>query len=168
MRNACAQKYGCNMQLTRAADYGVRALIHLAGAPAGERWILSHLSGLTEVPVSFLSKVLQKLCRAGFVDSVRGQWGGFAILPAGRAATIASVIEAIEGPLQLNACLAPGASCSRKTLCPAHGEWVQAQAAMIKALQARTISDLAAQAASPVKHSIQSEPVQPERMRIIN
>jgi len=86
------------MQLTRAADYGIRVMIHMATLPAHERALLPALARATSAPQSFLSKVLQALCRAGFIVSRRGQAGGFEILPAGRKASVRSVIEAIEGP----------------------------------------------------------------------
>jgi len=75
--------------------------------------------------------------------------GGFAILPRGRIASIREVIEAIDGPIYLNVCLMDGMACNRKSWCPAHPIWVQAQSAMLKVLGAAIVSDLAAQAAAP-------------------
>ena len=83
---------GSTMQLTRAADYAVRVMIHLAALPAKERAMLPALARATGAPQSFLSKVLQALCRAGFIASRRGQAGGFEMLPAGRKATVRTVI----------------------------------------------------------------------------
>src|ERR1035438_3602577 len=67
------------MQLTRAADYGIRVMIHMATLPAHERALLPALARATGAPQSFLSKVLQALCHAGFIVSQRGQAGGFEI-----------------------------------------------------------------------------------------
>jgi len=70
-----------SMQLTRAADYAVRVMIHLATLPAHERASLPALAEATGAPESFLSKVLQALSRARLITSLRGQAGGFEILP---------------------------------------------------------------------------------------
>lgn len=140
---------GSTMQLTRAADYGVRVMIHLAALPAHERVRLPALARATGAPQSFLSKVLQALCRAGFLASRRGQSGGFEMLPAGRQASVRTVIEAIEGPICLNLCLVSGASCGRKSTCPAHPVWARAQEAMLGVLNTATIADLAMEAAAP-------------------
>ncbi|MGA3343811.1 MAG: Rrf2 family transcriptional regulator [Terracidiphilus sp.] len=140
------------MQLTRAADYAVRVMIHLATLPAQERALLPALAKATGAPKSFLSKVLQALCRAGFIASRRGQAGGFEILPPGRAASIRTVIEAIEGPISLNLCLTTGVSCNRSSHCPAHPVWEQAQQAMLEVLSAATVADLAVEVASPRVH----------------
>ncbi len=135
---------GSSMQLTRAADYALRAMIHLASQPRAKRTLLPELARATGAPESFLSKVLQTLCRAGLAASHRGQFGGFEILPAGRVATVANVIQSIEGPISLNVCLDPELSCSRSSFCPAHPVWVAAQTAMLAVLNAKTVADLAA------------------------
>jgi Rrf2 family protein len=140
---------GSTMQLTRAADYAVRVMIHLATLPAQERTLLPALASATGAPKSFLSKVLQALCRAGFIVSRRGQAGGFEILDPGREATIRAVIEAIDGPICLNLCLVSGVSCNRSSYCPAHPIWEKAQEAMLSVLNGVTVADLAVEAASP-------------------
>jgi Rrf2 family protein len=137
------------MQLTRAADYGVRVMIHMATLPEHERALLPALARATGTPQSFLSKVLQALCRAGLIVSQRGQSGGFEILPNGRKASIRAVVEAIEGPICLNLCLVHGASCKRKSFCPAHPIWASAQEAMLKVLDTESVADLALHAATP-------------------
>lgn len=134
------------MQLTRAADYGVRVMIHLASLPASERASLPALAQATGAPESFLSKVLQALSRAGLIYSRRGQLGGFCIAPRGATASMLEVIEAIDGPICLNVCLMHGKSCVRKAHCPAHPVWAQAQQAMAGVLSNATVAAMAAQA----------------------
>ena len=135
------------MQLTRAADYGVRVMMALAGAAEGERVALPELTKMTGAPESFLSKVLQLLAKAALIDSRRGQGGGFEISPLGRDASIRAVVEAIDGPIRLNVCLCEGKVCLRKVWCPAHPVWAQAQIAMLDVLAATRIQDLAEQGA---------------------
>ncbi len=135
------------MQLTRASDYGVRVMIHLAGLTANGRISLPDLARATGAPESFLSKVLQSLTRAGFITSRRGQSGGFRITPRGAEATMREVIEATDGPIRLNVCIIPGRSCTRKPRCPAHPVWIEAQKAMMEVLSGATIASLASSAA---------------------
>lgn len=135
-----------SMQVTRAADYAVRALIHLAGLAAGERVMLPALASATGAPVSFLSKVLQSLCRARFIRSHRGQAGGFEILESGRKASIGAVIAAVDVPVRLNVCLVCAHLCDRRVQCPAHPVWVRAQAALLRVLDEESMNELAARA----------------------
>jgi Rrf2 family protein len=134
------------MQLTRAADYAVRVMIHLAGLPPGTRVSRDDLAHAAECPEQFLSKVLQGLTRAGLIVSHRGNTGGFELPPANRLTSILDIVEAIEGPLHLNICVASEHACTRRVWCPAHPVWAEAQEAMIKALKAATIDELAQRA----------------------
>ncbi len=141
------------MQLTRAADYAVRVMVHLATQPEEIRVFLPDLAEATAAPESFLSKVLQALARAHLISSRRGKQGGFAILPRGREATMREVIESIDGPICLNVCLNGGKECERKSWCPAHPVWARAQRAMIDVLMSVTVSALASRAVNDSGHS---------------
>jgi Rrf2 family protein len=137
------------MQLTRAADYAVRVMIHLAGLPLGTRVSRDDLAQAAECPEQFLSKVLQGLARSGLIVSHRGNTGGFELAPNRRTASMLDVVEAIEGPLHLNVCTGLEQACARQAWCPAHLVWAEAQEAMTKVLRAATIDQLA-QRRSPV------------------
>jgi len=145
-----------SMQLTRAADYAIRVMIHLASRPCGERVLLPVLAGATAAPESFLSKVLQALSRAKMIVSRRGQAGGFEILPKGRAASMREVIEAIDGPLYLNVCLIADGACPRDSWCPAHPVWVEAQQAMLDVLSGALIAELASPAAGRTARALRA------------
>jgi Rrf2 family protein len=136
------------MQLTRAADYAVRVMIHLAGLPPGTRVSRSELSVAAECPEQFLCKVLQNLTRAGLMISHRGNTGGFELEELHRTASVLEVVEAIEGPIRLNLCLTSDHACTRQSWCPAHCVWADAQAALLRVLRETNISNLAEQAAT--------------------
>ena len=158
------KKTNSPMQLTRAADYAVRVMIHLAALSEDERPSLPELARAADAPESFLSKVLQSLAHAGLISSRRGQAGGFQISERGRAATMREVIEAIDGAICLNVCLMHGRSCGRKTWCPAHTVWAQAQQAMLAVLSKATIAGLAAQ--SVPKHAMRGVQLVPALAKV--
>jgi Rrf2 family protein len=137
------------MQLTRAADYAVRVLIHLAGLPTGSRASRSDLAMAADCPEQFLSKVLQNLTHAGLVVSHRGNTGGFELSPERAGASILDVVEAVEGPIRLNVCLGSDRGCVRQSWCPAHSVWADAQEAMLGVLRSAKITELAKQSAGP-------------------
>ena len=142
------------MQLTRAADYAVRVMIHLGGFPPGTRVSRPELSTAAECPEQFLCKVLQSLTRAGLVVSHRGNTGGFELEESRRNASILEVVEAIEGPIRLNLCLAGDHGCIRQGWCPAHGVWADAQRALTAVLDHATISDMALRAAAACRPTL--------------
>ncbi|HUN88319.1 MAG TPA: Rrf2 family transcriptional regulator [Terriglobales bacterium] len=135
------------MQLTRAADYAVRVMVHMAGMPAGRTVRLRTLALAVSVPESFLAKVLQTLVRAGLVISRRGPDGGFELVPSSMQASILDVVEAIDGPVQLNACLGEEGCCEHKDWCPVQSVWAEAQIAMLSVLSRDTVGELALRAA---------------------
>jgi Rrf2 family transcriptional regulator, iron-sulfur cluster assembly transcription factor len=134
------------MQLTRAADYATRVMVHLAGLPPGSRASLPELAAAVEVPDHFLSKVLQALGRNGLIQSQRGASGGFVLSADPERISLLDVVEAIEGPIRLNLCLGPGEGCTRISRCPVHLVWANAQDALVGVLRSASIAGLARQA----------------------
>jgi Rrf2 family protein len=138
------------MQLTRAADYAVRVMIHLAGLPPATRVRRAILAEATAVPESFMSKVLQALVRARLITSRRGVDGGFELISSAEQTSLLDVVEAIEGPIHLNFCLMAGDTCERHISCPAHAVWAEAQTAMTEVLKRASLAELAARTVSEV------------------
>lgn len=130
------------MQLTRAADYAVRVMIHLACQPEGAVVSKTVLAKAAEAPESFLSKILQTLAHAGLIQARRGVEGGFSLLPLGAQASLLDVVESMDGPIALNVCLNSGA-CRREAECAAHEVWMRAQSAMLSVLREAKIAEMA-------------------------
>jgi Rrf2 family protein len=131
------------MQLTRAADYGVRVMIQMASAGADARVSLSELADAAEVSPAFLSKVLQRLVRSRLLSSYRGKKGGFELMARGRAASLLDILQALDGVPELNVCLQPG-GCDRSQWCGVHPVWQAAQDLMRETLAAATLEQLVA------------------------
>jgi Rrf2 family protein len=132
------------MQLTRAADYGVRVMIHLASAVPNARVSLTALAEAAEVSPAFLSKVLQRLVRSELIISRRGKHGGFELLARGRAASLLEILQALDALPELNVCLASG-GCARSPGCAVHDVWKLAQDRMRDTLAATTLEQLVAE-----------------------
>ena len=134
------------MQLTRAADYAVRVMVHMASLPTGARAIRTDLAASIGCPEQFLSKVLQGLTKAGLISSHRGNSGGFELPPARLHTTVLEIVEAIEGPIHLNVCLKSLEECGRASACPAYPIWVKAQRSIVDVLGGVNIEEMALQA----------------------
>jgi Rrf2 family protein len=153
------------MQITRATDYAVRVTIHLATSPASARVPGPVLARAVDAPESFVSKVLQQLVQAGLVTSQRGMGGGFQLARPAADVSLLEVVEAIEGPTQLNLCLPQGPNCSRKDWCGAHPVWAEAQAALVKVLGKASIAQLARDSVSNLAKLHQVLPAERVRSR---
>ena len=135
------------MQITRAADYAVRVMVHLATAPPAQKHSLNELAAVTGVQQSFLSKILQRLVHQGMLVSQRGSGGGFIVNRAPDQVSLLDVVEAIEGPTQLNHCVGESGHCSRKDWCGAHPAWERAQRALTDVLSSVSVAQLAEETA---------------------
>jgi Rrf2 family transcriptional regulator, iron-sulfur cluster assembly transcription factor len=131
------------MKLTRGGEYGVRGVLYLSHQEEGKISMLSAIAKAQEVPPRFLAKIFQALAKAGIVKSHRGAKGGFSLARQASDVTIKDVIEAVEGPIYLNMCLAAPGDCSRDKLCPIHTVWEEAQAKMMDVLGRTNFADLA-------------------------
>jgi Rrf2 family protein len=131
------------VELTREADYGVRLMIEVAAAEPGTQVTVSAAARRQLVPGAFLAKIARRLVLAGLLRAGRGSGG----LTLGRPAAevdLLQIVEALEGPLRLNRCLAGPGACALDRLCPAHPVWCDVQAEVERRLRAARLSDLAA------------------------
>jgi Rrf2 family protein len=102
--------------IRRETDYALRAITRLA--LAGGFVPVSILSGQEDVPPDFLRKTMQRLNRAGVVESSRGPFGGYRLArPAGQVSFL-DVTEAVQGPLVMNECITRPSICERVEHCP--------------------------------------------------
>ncbi len=130
------------MQITRQADYAVRAVMHLAGLKNGDRAPTSKIASIERIPPSFLAKIVSQLSVAGVVQTSRGARGGVSLARDPAEISLLEVIEAIDGPIALNECVIDADACPFGTDCPVHEVWCQAQEALVEKLKATKFSDL--------------------------
>ena len=64
------------MQITRQADYAVRAVLYLAHQENAERAATSTIAKEQRIPPSFLAKIISQLSIAGLLHTSRGARGG--------------------------------------------------------------------------------------------
>ena len=130
-------------RLNRLTDYAVVVMAQLAlrgkaTLTAGE------IARDTGVPLPTVAKVLNALARDGLIVSQRGAAGGYGLgRPAGEIG-VADIIQAIEGPIALTACVEGSTShCDVESLCPMRGGWDKVNSAIRDALDSVTLADMA-------------------------
>ena len=131
------------MRLTRHGDYAVRVVVDLASQPAGAIVPRARIQERQDVPAAYLAKIVQGLARGGLVRTHPGARGGVSLARPASSISLLHVIEAAEGPLALNRCVAGAGACPRDRLCPVHPVWLRLQALVASELAAVTASALA-------------------------
>jgi Rrf2 family transcriptional regulator, iron-sulfur cluster assembly transcription factor len=131
------------MQITRAGEYGVLGLMCLARRPAGSVVMIDEVSREEHIPRSFAAKIFQSLAKAGLVKSNRGTGGGFTLLKQPAAVSVLEVIEAIEGKIAFQRCLAEEEpKCEHFGGCALCGLFEQAQDRVKDVFSRTTLADL--------------------------
>ncbi len=85
--------------LTRKGKYGLKALIHLAGVPAGQTAFVGDIARQNSIPKKFLDAILSDLRNAGFVASRKGKLGGYMLARPAENIQIGHVVRVLDGPL---------------------------------------------------------------------
>jgi Rrf2 family iron-sulfur cluster assembly transcriptional regulator len=131
------------MQITRAGEYGVLGLMCLARRAFGTVVMVDEVSREEHIPKSFAAKIFQSLAKAGLVKSNRGTGGGFALLKKPGEITVLEVIEAIEGKIAFQRCLAEEEpKCEHFGGCALCGLFEQAQDRVKDVFSRTTLADL--------------------------
>lgn len=129
------------MQITRQADYAVRAVLHLART-GDQRTATSMIAEEQRIPPSFLAKIISQLSIAGLLHTSRGARGGVTLAREAKDITLLEVIEAIDGPIQLNECVGDNGTCSFDGDCPLRPIWCDAQEELVGRLKGTNFADM--------------------------
>lgn len=128
------------MQITRQADYALRAMLFLARQD--ERAPTSKIAETQKIPSSFLAKIISQLSIAGLIHTSRGAGGGVALARKPEEISLLDVVEAIDGPITLNECTSNPTLCMFGETCPLHEVWCETQKDMVRKLQDATFDKL--------------------------
>ena len=132
------------MQITRQADYAVRAVLHLARMGNTERAATSTVAKEQNIPPSFLAKIISQLSIAGVLHTSRGARGGVTLAREPQDITLLEVVEAIDGPIQLNECVGNDGICTFDEDCPIKPVWCSAQEELVQRLKSTNFAQLLA------------------------
>ena len=131
-------------RLNRLTDYAVVVMSQMA-MRGGETRSAQQISEDTGVPLPTVAKLLNLLGRAKLVTSQRGAAGGYTLSAEPEAISVAQIIQAMEGPIALTACV-DGAvdSCDAESFCPMRGNWNKVNGAIRAALTSVSLAEMMA------------------------
>jgi Rrf2 family protein len=130
------------MQITRQADYALRAMIYLARLEPNQRAATSQIAEVQHIPPSFLAKIISQLSIAGLIHTSRGARGGVSMARPPEDISILEVVEAIDGPIALNECTAASGNCQFGDDCPMRPIWCNTQDELIEKLRHTTFAQI--------------------------
>jgi len=145
------------MMFSTKAEYGVRVMAHLAAHDIGQPVSLGTIAEAEALPLAYLEHLVQRLRRAGLVESRRGARGGYSLARAATEISMAEVVRALEGEIVPIECITEGADgravCAREAetghACATKILWARVQDSIVRTLGELRLSDLTAAAAPP-------------------
>jgi Rrf2 family protein len=133
------------MQITRQADYAMRAVLYLARLQNSNRAASNIIARDQSIPPSFLAKIIAQLSIAGLLSTVRGARGGVSLARDPKDITLLEVVEAVDGPIMLNVCVGKQRICGFEDDCPLQTVWCDVQNELVTRLRTTNFAQMAAQ-----------------------
>jgi len=130
------------MQITRQADYAMRAVLYLAELGADRKAATSRIAQEEHIPPSFLAKIVSQLSVAGLLHTSRGARGGVSLARSPENISLLEVIEAIDGPILLNECVVDTALCVLGENCPIRPVFCDAQTQLVEQLERTSFGEI--------------------------
>jgi Rrf2 family transcriptional regulator, iron-sulfur cluster assembly transcription factor len=134
---------------SRQCEYALQAMVYLALKKEGERISIKDLTKRLDIPYHFLGKILQGLTRKGFLTSVKGPHGGFALAMPAEKITLFQIVEAIDGAGFSHNCVMGFPDCSGKNPCAVHETWSGVRESITAMLQVKNIGQMAKEIKKP-------------------
>jgi Rrf2 family transcriptional regulator, cysteine metabolism repressor len=140
------------MMFSTKAEYGIRVMAHLARHDGSEPISLGSIADAEGLPLAYLEHLVQRLRKAGLVESRRGAHGGYTLAREPGDITMAEVVRALEGEIAPIECITADADgvlvCSREhhenhEPCPTKLLWTRVQGSIVRTLNDMTLADIA-------------------------
>ena len=132
------------MQITRQADYALRAMLYLSRLNKNARAATRIIAEEMQIPSSFLAKIVSQLSIAGLINTSRGAHGGVTLMLTPREISVLEVVEAIDGPIALNQCTHDPSTCPFGERCPIHETFCEAEEIPVNKLRNTSFAELLA------------------------
>jgi FeS assembly SUF system regulator len=129
------------LKISKLSDYATVLLARMAVLQAPHS--AAALALETRLAQTTVAKLLKQLAKANLVLATRGASGGYQLARSAGSITVADVLCAMEGPLGLTDCTVHH-GCNRAGFCGTQNHWHTINNAVMTALRAVSLADLAA------------------------
>lgn len=129
------------MELTRRCDYAFR-ILRSAYRHQDNYVSIAEVAEEELIPYAFARTIQHELATAGYLRTVRGAKGGLVLDCKPEDVTLLDVMHALQGPLDLAACVADPDSCPMVAQCTINRVWIAADKVLESLLAALTLQDV--------------------------
>ncbi len=128
--------------ISKTAEYGLRAVLHIAAADTDAPLRAADVAESLGVPANYLSKILHNLVQAGILTSGRGPKGGFRLSVSPEELTLAEVIRPLDPNTLEQTCLLGNPQCTESSACAVHERWKRVREPLLAFFEGNTVRDV--------------------------
>lgn len=129
------------LRISKLADYAVIITGYMAQKP-GKAVSATEVGMRAQLSTPTVRKVMKQLLNKGILISSRGATGGYQLASSANQVNLATIVEAIDGPISLVECANPERSCFRQEHCCVQENWQVINQVIKRGLQAVTLDTL--------------------------
>ena len=130
------------MKLSTKGRYGSRAMLDLAVHYGKSPVAIKTLAQRQGISTRYLENIMTILVSHGFVNSIRGNQGGFILAHPPREIKLGDIVQVLERTMAVVDCVDEPARCERATECVTHDIWCKVKLAMMQVLDSFTLQDM--------------------------
>jgi Rrf2 family nitric oxide-sensitive transcriptional repressor len=130
-----------SMRLTVHSDYALRVLMYL-GARKGQLATIEEIAKAYAISENHLMKVVNRLGKHGFVETLRGRGGGLRLGESADTVTLGQVLRVVEEDFQIVECFGETNMCRISEACRLKHALRRALDAFLAELDEWTLADI--------------------------
>ena len=92
------------LNITKTIEYALISIRHINNNGDGKLYTSREIASIYNIPQELLAKILQKLCRNGYLIGKKGINGGYSLNKNLENINLIDFIESIEGPIGIVQC----------------------------------------------------------------
>jgi Rrf2 family protein len=131
------------MKLSTKSRYGLRAMLFLAIAHRDGVIMTREIAERQNLPETYLEQLMLSMRKAGLLSSVRGAKGGYMLAQRPEDITLAKIVVALEGSLNVADCADSPNCCLTSEACALKDVFMEVNNALYNTLDGISLSDLA-------------------------
>lgn len=130
------------MKISTKGRYALRVMLDLALNNDGSYISLKDIAARQDISNKYLEQIIAMLNKAGYLDTARGNTGGYKLAKKPNEYIIGDILRATEGDLTPIYCLTEEGECKRKENCKTHSFWKGLDNVINEYVNSKTLEDL--------------------------
>ena len=130
------------MKISTRGRYALRVMIDLGENGNGSFIPLTDIALRQDISLKYLEQIVAMLNKAGFLETARGNMGGYRLAKKPEEYIVGDILRATEGDLSPTYCLTEEGACAKKDKCKTYSFWKGLDTVIAEYVDSKTLKDL--------------------------